>query len=169
MTQPKALTVSGKAFWAKVLPDQLHDNYNRDGKQWAIDVALDKESVATLKAAGLGSKIKNKSDDRGPFITFTRNELKKGGPKAGQPNTTIPIVTSDDEPYEGGRIGNGSLVTVEFNVFTVNLPNNKGTSLKPAILKIVVHELVEYVPQEREQSSFKTQPRKAGEETWEAA
>ncbi len=154
--------ITGKAYWARVLPKQLHDNYNGDGKEWSLDVSLDEANVQKLTSLGLAPKIKNKGDDRGQFITFSRSELKKSGPKKGQENTPIAILDADGDDWDDRSIGNGSVVGVDFNVFQTEWKNKK--FLKPAILAIHVLEWVEYKTEQRE-----TGRRKADntQETWE--
>lgn len=136
--------ITGRAYWARVLPDQLHDTYDGDAKEWSLDVSVDDKTVEKLTKLGLGSKIKNKGDDRGNFITFSRNELKAAGPKKGQPNNPIRVTTDNGETaWDDRKIGNGSFVSVDFNIFETHYKNK--SFLKPAILSIDVINWVEYM------------------------
>jgi hypothetical protein len=51
-------TIRGKASFAKVLPDQLSLNYNKDGKEWKIDLEIDEATVKELKKLKIGDKIR---------------------------------------------------------------------------------------------------------------
>lgn len=132
--------ITGKAYWAKVLGDPV-DNYSKDGKEWTIDVALDREALGILKGLGLDHKVRSKDDGRGPFVTFTRRELKR---RTGAPNTPIRVVDFDNKVWDKSKpIGNGSTVQVKFNTFE---PQARGAKKGYAILEVKVLDWVEYNP-----------------------
>lgn len=103
------MLIRGKAKWAKVLGAPVW-GYENTFKEWSIDVEIDKETVAKLEAEGLGDRIKDKGN--GPFIKFSRKELKSDG----TPNKPIRIVDAKGEPWNGAKIGNGSVVNVNFAI-----------------------------------------------------
>lgn len=107
--EPKELLIRGKAKWAKVIGDPVW-GFEKTFKEWAIEVEIDEETVAKLKAEGLGDRVKDKGD--GPFVKFSRKELKQDG----TPNKPIRIVDSKGNPWNGEKIGNGSTVNVNFAI-----------------------------------------------------
>ena len=65
--------ISGKAYWASITaPNTTFEPC------WTIDVALDEENYEKVMADGL--TVKNKSDDRGNFVTIKRKVDGKNGP-----------------------------------------------------------------------------------------
>lgn len=150
------MTITGKAYWARIQPDQLHDNYNEDGQEWTIDVSVDEATKAKLEKVGLGPKIKNKGTEAGDFIHFSRNENKK---KTGEPNKPIQLSGVVDESV---RIGNGSVVDVTFFVNTSPGFKGKPPTKRADILEVVVKDLVVYVPPKKE--DFVNNEKKV--ETW---
>lgn len=137
--------IQGKAFWCKVLKDPV-DNYQKDGKEWTVDVAVDSATAATLADLGLGSKIKNKSDDRGNFITFRRRDVKRSGDKAGQANQPISVYKPDGRtPWERDMdIGNGTVVEVKFSINSYPHKISKKPVTQANILSMNVLEHVQY-------------------------
>lgn len=103
------MLIRGKAKWAKVLGNPVW-GYEKTFKEWSIDVEIDKETVAKLEAEGLKDRIKDKGD--GPFIKFSRKELKQDG----TPNKPIRVVDAKGQPWDGKKIGNGSIVNVNFAI-----------------------------------------------------
>jgi hypothetical protein len=149
--------ITGIAYWAKVF--NLIPAYNQGEKEWSIDVSLDAENKGLMVMHGLEKGIKNKGDARGDFYTFKRRELKK---KTNQPNQPIGILGPDGKKFEGTSIGNGSLVKVRFNVFTVPAFGKSPAHNKDAILQVQVLELVEY----KRPEEGSTQTATSGGETW---
>lgn len=126
------MLIRGKAKWAKILGEPVW-GYENKFKEWSIDVYVDEATLAKLKAEGLGSKIKDKGN--GPYITFKRKELKQDG-TANQP---IRVVDHKGQAWNGAKIGNGSVVNVNFAI------NEFGKNQKAAnILSLQVWELVKY-------------------------
>ena len=103
------MLIRGKAKWAKIIGEPAW-GYENAFKEWSIDVYLDEATVERLKNEGLGEKIKDKGD--GPFIKFSRKEFKQDG----SPNQPIRIVDAKGQPWNGSKIGNGSVVNVNFAI-----------------------------------------------------
>jgi hypothetical protein len=82
--------------------------YENKFKEWSIDVYVDDDTAAKLEAEGLGPKLKDKGN--GKYITFKRKELKFDG----TPNQPIRIVDHNGQPWDNRKIGNGSVVNVNF-------------------------------------------------------
>jgi len=99
------MLIRGKAKWAKVLGEPVW-GYENTYKEWSIDVYIDKETCERLDAEGLGDRIKDKGN--GPFIKFSRKELKADG----KPNQPIRVVDHKGQAWNGAKIGNDSVVNV---------------------------------------------------------
>src|SRR3990167_275464 len=136
-------SVTGKVYWFKALGATVM-NMN-DKEEWSFDVALDEANQQKVADLGLEGAIKDKGDDRGPFITFSRFAVKQAGAKKGEPNQPIDVLNTQGELWpEDKKIGNGSLVTARFNVYQVPNFKKAGTHPKAVILDVEVLELVEY-------------------------
>lgn len=149
----KTFNLTGKAYWVKVIGDPV-ENFREDGNEWTIDVAPNQKGIDLLKRVGLEKNLRDKDDDRGEFITFRRNELKKNG----EPNSPIEVVDAEGNPWdttigEDGYpvkpIGNESLVKIKFSVFHMPAKGKFKEVIKPVIYKITVLELVEYKKREK--------------------
>lgn len=143
--------VTGKAYWPKL--NKPVPNYNKDGDEWTVDVALDKAAVKQLKDYGLGSKIKNKGNEQGDFITFKRATVKRSGPKKGEANQPIRVISQDGKtPWDPHKlIGNGSTVKVKFTLNETTNLRTKEKGMRADPLAIQVFEHVEYVAPERQE------------------
>jgi hypothetical protein len=133
------MLIRGTAKWAKVTGEP-HWGYEEKHKEWSIDVFPEDESIERLKAEGLSDKLKDKGN--GKFMTFKRRETKQDG----TPNKPIRIVDhhgetlqDENQPYKGPKIGNGSVVNINFAI------NEYGKNQKSAnILSMQVWDLVPY-------------------------
>lgn len=168
-TKPE--TISGTCYWAQIIGSPK-PGYDPEEKQWTVDIVPDSKGLERLSYLGLTSRLK--PDERGThdgkdFLKFYRREFKRNTspPKANQP---IDIIYKDGG--EGDLIGNGSEVSVEFNVYDVpakgRLPATRGT----AILSVTVLKLVTYVRPEEDNSQDAVETRtkrkqvNSGVETW---
>jgi hypothetical protein len=111
MSNTTTVTLRGKASYAKILGDPI-PNYNKDGREWKMDLILDKTSLPELKKLGISDRVKSKEDynDGAPYLTFKQAEFKKDG----SPNRPIQVVDSRNQPWGEDLIGNGSDVDVKF-------------------------------------------------------
>lgn len=143
--------ITGNAFWTKL--SRPVENYNKDGQEWTLDVAIDDKTSKELKGYGLGSKVKNKGDERGDFITFKRSTVKRSGPKKGEDNKPITLVGPDGKtPWPSStHIGNGSVVKVKFSLNETINPRTKEKGMRADPLAIQVYEHSEYTPPERQE------------------
>lgn len=116
-------------------------NYNRDGFEWTFDFTPDAEGLATLKAQGLASKIKNKGDERGDFIQLKQKEKTV----AGKLNDPITVCDAKNRLWNPDiKIGNGS--TAEVKIDIVDYGKGKPTGVYPRAIRVL--DLVQYVRQE---------------------
>jgi hypothetical protein len=161
------MLIQGKAKWAKIMGAPSW-GYENKFKEWSVDVYLDDETVAKLKAEGLGKKLKDKGN--GTYITFKRKEIGidrvTGDPKNNDPirvvdhrGTVLQNGQPDNPDYVKGtlKIGNGSTVNVSFII------NEYGKGEKAAnILSLQVWDLVPY-----ESNEFPTREDDTGGKTAE--
>lgn len=126
------MLIQGKAKWAKIIGEPVWGFENKH-KEWSIDIYLDEETVHRLEVEGLKEKIKDKGN--GQYISFKRRELKQDG----SPNQPIRIVDHHGEPWDNRKIGNGSVVNVNFAI------NEYGKNQRSAnILSLQVWDLVKF-------------------------
>lgn len=132
--------VSGKAFWTKIVGAPRPNKFNPKVPQWSFDLSVDTENQQKLLEKGMkASYLKNKNDERGVFLTFTRDSIKTDG----SPGKPFRIVDSKNNPWpDGVEIGNGSDVNV---VVTLNEREFRGQKfLKPSAVAVQVWNLVKY-------------------------
>lgn len=149
------MLIQGKAKWAKVIGDPSW-GYENKFKEWSIDVYVDKETAAKLTAEGLGAKLKDKGN--GQYITFKRKET--GIDKAtGQvkPNKPIRVVDHKGAEWDNRKIGNGSVVNVNFQTY-----DYKPGQTNANILSLQVWDYVPY-----EGGEFPTREDSASEDAGE--
>jgi hypothetical protein len=127
------MLIQGKAKWAKIIGDPAW-GYENKFKEWSIDVYVEDETVAKLKAEGLGPKIKDKGN--GQYITFKRKELKADG----TPNHPIRVVDHHAQPWDNRKIGNGSTVNVSFLINEYKPGQNNANILSLQVWDLVAYE-----------------------------
>jgi hypothetical protein len=126
--------ISGTAYWASI----TSPNTKFDPK-WTIDVSnLDKAAMKQLDADGLTDKIKNKGDDRGDFISISRNVTKSSG----EPNSAPEVKDAQNKTVLNTLVGNGSKVNVLYRPYDWDNSFGSGKSADLSAVQIV--ELVEY-------------------------
>lgn len=124
----------GTARWAKIQPDQLDLNYDKKSKSWKIDLVMTPGSLELYKQSGL--QLKLREDKEGTYTSFRRPERKIFKDEVREMDP--PYVVTPDEVAITTRIGNGSRVAVEVDVY--DSMNGKGHTMKG----VTVHELVPY-------------------------
>ena len=134
----------GKLFWAKVIGDPV-DNYNKDGKEWVGDLALDSDGIKQVKGIKLNGKavfnIKDKDDERGEFITFkqkfrTWTDKRTGEEKQSQP---INIMDAAGKPWNGDKLGNETVADVKLKIV------DYGKSMYPGVYPMAIR-ILDHVP-----------------------
>lgn len=132
--------MTGKVFWAKLLGDPV-PNYNRDGHEWTVDFSPDAEGLALIKSLGIGSKLKNKGDERGDFIQFKQRAVRANGKN----NDPVTVVDARNQLWDPDtKIGNESFGEVKFNVVDYGKGKPQGVYLQA--LRVLEHK--PYVRQE---------------------
>lgn len=126
------MLIRGKAKWCKLVGEPAW-GYENAFKEWSTDVYVDEETVQRLTNEGLEANIKDKGN--GQYISFKRKELKADG----SPNNPVRIVDHKGEPWNGAKIGNGSVVNVNFAINEYK-PGKKAVN----ILSLQVWDHVKY-------------------------
>lgn len=131
-------------YWCKVVGAPTK-GYDEGSLEWSFDVALTgatiagEDAVSHLKGAGLGTRVKNKGDEKGDFLHLKRNAVKKDG----DPSKPIAIVDSAGKAWDDRKIGNGSKLNVKV------LVQEYGDTKKPKLtLKPMAIQVWDYVPYE---------------------
>lgn len=132
--------LSGKAVWAKTIkPDTKFE------PAWSIGLVLDDEGRAEFKALkkahGLRMNLRDTDNTPGfedgeEYVTFKR--------KVNKPTwvNEPPVVEDDQGNHIGDSVGNGSVVTVEFQIYTYTYQGKPGAAAE--FNKVIVHDLVWY-------------------------
>ena len=130
--------VRGKAYFAKVLGRPV-DNFNKDGKEWTIEIEPDDKGEKLLKELGLSSRI-TKGEKRNRIL-FRQREKRPDG----ETNRPITVVDANNKPWDESKlIGNESVVDLKFK-FT-DYGKGKPAGVYPQALRVLEH--VEYKRQE---------------------
>ena len=124
------MLIQGRAKWAKIVGEPGW-GYENKFKEWSIDVYVDEDTAKKLKAEKLNLKDKG----NGPYITFKRKELKADGTS----NQPIRIVDHRGQAWDGRKIGNDSIVNVNFA-----LNEFKPGQVNANILSLQVWDLVPF-------------------------
>ena len=143
--------LSGKAVWAKV-----HRPDTKFTPAWSIGIVLDDENKKAFKALkkeyGLRMNLKDTDntpgfDDGMEYIVLRRKVDKPWG------KHESPVVEDPKGNHIAEDIGNGSDVTVEFNVYGYNYQGAPGNAAE--FSKVTVHNLVVY---EKPQATTASEP-----------
>lgn len=138
MTDRTTVFVRGKIYWCKVL-GAPRTNYEGTGREWTYE--LEPEDTSFLKEHKLLDRLKNKYDDRGPYLTLKKPELDSKG----EANDPIRVYNADNEAWDKDTlIGNGSTVVAKLSV--VDWGKGKKKSIYTQAIR--VEELVPYVSSE---------------------
>lgn len=149
----ETVILRGKTSFAKILGDPRL-NYSKDGKEWSMDLVLDKAGVKDVNARGIKQKIKQKDNyvDGQPYIRFKRDEFKKDG----RANDPIEVVDIIGKPWDEKKlIGNGSVVDVKFRVVDYGAGKQKGMYIdKVKVLDLVPYDGGDFEPISEEDEYF---------------
>lgn len=158
-----AILTNVKVYWCKALGEPV-DKFNpRDGKEWTIDFALNKDHLKQMKAEGvtIDAYVKNKGDDRGDFYSYRRNAIKNDG-EPSKPIKIVDVIGDDWNPKN--LIGNGSFADIQYVVNEVK--DHKGNRGKPAVLKVRISKLVEYARPNGQYEDFDYAAKPSEKEEW---
>lgn len=143
------MIIKGKAHWAKIF--KLVPNFGKDGFEWTMDLAIDKDTVAALKAEGLLNRIKDKDDARGKFVVFKRKQFNSKD----EPNEEIRVVDKAQKPWDRKvKIGNGSDVEVKFRVWEY-APKQRTMQIEAVrVINLVPYEVQDFPEYEEEGPAY---------------
>ena len=122
------MKLTGKAYWARVYEGN-HDEYG--GKEfYKITIVPTDESWVKFNKSGLSLKPKAVEEDGELGVTFRRDvHAKTGTDKNGKPWTMgggAPQVVDEDGDEFDKLIGNGSVVEVAVDVYSIKAGPMKG-------------------------------------------
>lgn len=127
--------VKGKVYWCKLLGDPV-PNYDRDGHEWTVE--FEPEDTTFLKETRLLDRLKNKYEDRAPYLNLRRKALTADGEKM----EPVLVFDSNNEPWDRDTlIGNGSKVDMKLSI----VDYGRGKKAGIYINAMRVTELVPYV------------------------
>lgn len=118
MAKPESvfITIRGKLNYAKILGAPV-DNYERNGKEWKMDlIPLDEAKARDqLKRAGISDALKQKEEylDGTPYIPLKQRAEKKDGSKNESPR--VEDITGEPWPQDK-LLGNGTIADVKIRV-----------------------------------------------------
>lgn len=143
-SKPQTAVFRGKAQYAKVLGDPVL-NFNKDGKEWKLDVVFpdDKGIKAEAKKLGIADRVKQKDSyaEGQAYMTFKQAEFKRSG----EANERVKVTDILGNPWpQTTLIGNGSDIDVKFVVVDYGPGKKHGVYIR----SIRVLKLVEYNKQE---------------------
>ena len=126
--------LKGKAYWASITSPNT--TFDSDGV-WTIDVGnLDEKNKKIAQADGLN--VKNKSDDRGDFVSIKRNVKRKDG----NLNSAPEVLDAQKRTMLNTLVGNGSKVNVLYSTYEWKFKGRAGVSAD--LKKVQVIDLVPY-------------------------
>lgn len=146
----------GNGYWMKVLGEPV-DNYDKSGKEWVFDLALDKDGLNQIKNVKVQGKsafnVKDKDDERGKFISFRQRELKRNGEK----NKPIRVIDAAGNPWpQDVKLGNGTVVDVKAEV--IDFGKGMFPGIYPRAIRILEHvpyAASEFAPLSEDDKYFK--------------
>lgn len=123
--------ISGKCHYASIIePNTKFDPV------WSIQVEVNDDNRSVIEGAGL--PINNKDDDRGDFVTIKRKVLRADGSQRSAPF----VKDSQNNPWNGKLIANGSTVNVKATPYEWNYAGKSGVSADLAAVQVV--DFIEY-------------------------
>ncbi len=139
MAEYTTVFVPGKIYWAKVVGNgALHDNYEKDGREWSYEFAPDDTSF--LKEHRLLDRLKEPNDEKNPdktdYLYLKKPEFNKDGDK----NEPIKIYDADNSDWDDRLLGNGTKVVAKLTI--ADWGKGKKKSIWTSALRI--EELVPY-------------------------
>ena len=123
--------ISGKCHYASII-----EANTKFDPVWSIQVEVDEDNRSIIEGAGL--PINNKDDDRGDFVTIKRKVLRADGSQRAAPS----VKDSQNNPWNGKLIANGSTVNVKATPYEWNYAGKSGVSADLAAVQVV--DFIEY-------------------------
>lgn len=155
MAEKKTVFIRGKAQYPKIINPV--PNYNKDGFEWTIDLALDPAGVAQATAEISKKKLKD-SDAFGPYIRFKQGTQYKDAVTGEMKTRKAPeVVDAAGKPWNPDvKIGNGSLVDIKAQVVDYGAGKELGVYLqKVRVLDLISYEADDFPELTGEDAQFK--------------
>lgn len=138
MADSTTVFVKGKIYWPKIL-GAPRLNYEGDGKEWTYE--FEPEDTTFLKEHKLLDRLKDKYEDRKPYLNLKKPEYTKDGEK----NEPIRVYNEDNELWDPARLlGNGTEVDAKLRI--VDYGKGKKQGIYTTALRVTKH--VSYVSNE---------------------
>jgi len=138
MAERTTVFVRGKIYWAKILGTP-RPNYENTGREWSYE--FEPDDTEFLKEHQLLDRLKNKYDDRGPFLNLRKPEKNYEGKE----NEPIRVYNEDNTAWDSDKLlGNGT--EVDAKLIIMDHGKGKKKSIYTAALR--VRELVPYAGSE---------------------
>ncbi len=160
MSEKKTVFIRGRAMYPKIF--NAVPNYNKDGHEWTIDLALDEAGVAQASSEISKKKLKD-SDAFGTYIRFKQGTTYKDNITGETKTRKSPeVIDASGKPWNPEvKIGNGSLVDVKAQVVDYGAGKELGVYLqKVRVLEHVPYEDDDFPELTGEDEQFK-QPSRA--------
>lgn len=125
--------MQGKVYWAKIF-GAPRPNYNEDGREWTFEFEPNDDGVALLKEHKLKDRLKDKYEDRGPYLTLKRKEFDFEG----KPNEHIRVVDAANQRWDDNKLlGNETTVDVKLTIVDYGPGKKKG--IYPVAIRVLEH------------------------------
>lgn len=146
MADRTTVFVTGKVYWPKIVGDKaLVQNYERDGREWTVELAPD--DTTFLKDHKLLDRLKDKEDgknpDKGDYLILRKAEFNKEGEK-NEPFRIYDGTGDETVAWDDRLIGNGTSVDAKLSI--VNWGVGKKKSIYLTALRVT--DLVPYLSDE---------------------
>ena len=134
MSNNKTYFISGEAYWAHIL--RPNTKWKPEG-EYSIEVCnLDEENLKIAKESGL--VIKNKSDERGQFISLKGYATHQDGSPKG-----LVVKDSQRNPFvSDSLVGNGSKINAKYKAIAYTYNGSPG--IRGNLEQVQIVELVPY-------------------------
>ena len=129
--------ISGKCHYASITEPNT-----KFEPVWSIQIEVDDNNRPVIEAAGLAINIKD--DERGDFVTVKRKVLRKDGSQRAAPF----VKDSQNNPWNGKLIANGSTVNVKAIPFDWSYAGKTGISADLSAVQVV--DFIEYTQDDRD-------------------
>lgn len=133
------LITNAKSMWVKIA--QPETKYGSDATQWSINLVVEDEVSRKWVKDGLAMKERFMDVD-GKEACVIKIKKDTHWAKSGDAKTPVKVVDKFGQDVDASKIGNGSIVNVQYSVKDWEFQGRKGRT--PELMAVQVIELVEY-------------------------
>lgn len=120
MTDRTTIFASGKIYWAKIFGTP-RPNYDGDAREWTLE--FEPEDTSFLKEHKLLDRLKDKHEDRPPYLVLRKSELSKDGEK----NEPIRVYDEDNQTWDPSKmLGNETKADLKLIIADYGKGKKKG-------------------------------------------